>query len=362
MRLLLDAIRRAGVLEGEIHIAGWGEVSQTNVPSKLAVLKVLLRMLVAYPAALWSLIRSSRGASILLPYPGIVEIFLIAPLARIMRRKLVLDAFLPIYDTIVVDRGFAKPGGPIARIIWWFERLALRLADVILVDTDSHGDYFAQEFGIEPSRFCTVLVGAEKQFALHGDREPVDDVLGKDDGRPIVLFYGQLIPLHGVPTILEAARNYDGPEARWVVIGLGQLEPLLREATSHPAGSPVEWIEWVEYERLPDVIARAEICLGVFGASDKAARVIPNKLFQQLAVGKSVITRASPAVDALAQRFPGALQTVPADDPKALADAVALAISDRTSLAPLQADALAELSPDAGIARLIERLADQNVR
>ncbi|MEM9501346.1 MAG: glycosyltransferase [Pseudomonadota bacterium] len=359
VRLLLDAIRRAGALEREIHIAGWNKVAQTNVPSKLAFLGVLLRMAFAYPGALWRLIRSPRHATILLPYPGIVEIFLIAPLAWVMRRTLVLDAFLPIYDTIVIDRGLAKPGGLIAAMIWRFERLALRLADIVLVDTDSHGEYFACEFGIDSARFHTVLVGAEEQFFSQSAHGSVDDLLGPEDGRPIVLFYGQLIPLHGVPTILEAAKIYDGPEARWVVIGLGQLEPLLREATAEPESSPVEWIEWVEYERLPAVIARADVCLGVFGASDKAARVIPNKLFQQLAVGKPVITRESPAVDGLAARFPNILRTVPANDPRALANVVKSALIKGSELLPLPAISLAELSPDAGVLRLLKRLDDQ---
>lgn len=356
VRLLLDAIRRAGALEREIHIAGWGSVSQTNVPSKLAFLKVLARMAFAYPLALWRLVRSPRGVAILLPYPGIIETLLIAPLAWVMRRPLILDAFLPLYDTIVVDRGLAKPGGLLAGAIWQFERFAMCLADIILVDTDSHGEYFSREFRIDHARFQTVLVGAEQQFLPTSGRESADDLLGPDDGRPLVLFYGQLIPLHGVPTIIEAARIYDGPDARWVVIGLGQLEPLLREATADPARSPVEWIEWVDYDRLPAVIARADVCLGVFGASDKAARVIPNKVFQQLAVGKRVITRASPAMDGLAERFPDAIRTVPADNPRALAQAVAITLSERDALTPLPRTVLSELSPDAGVARLLERL------
>ncbi len=358
VRLLLDALRRNGALESEILIAGWEQVAETNVPSKWAFFKVLLRLLLGYPRALIRLFRSPKGASILLPYPGIVEIMLVGPLARLMRRKVVLDAFLPVYDTIVMDRGFLKPTGLRARLIHWFEGTALRFADVILVDTDSHGEYFAREFGISKERFVTVLVGAEGHFAPNADQDRVEDVLGPVNDTPIVLFYGQLIPLHGVPTILEAAKTYDGPPARWVMVGRGQLEPVMREITADPTTSPVEWIEWVDYERLPAVIARARLCLGVFGASDKAARVIPNKLFQQLAVGKPVITRASPAVDGLAERFPDTLRTVPADDPQALADAVAQALSPSAALVPLPVASMVELSPDAGVAKLIERLRD----
>ena len=48
------------------------------------------------------------------------------------------------------------------------------------------------------------------------------------------LFVGKLIPLHGLETILEAARR--APELRFRVVGSGQLEPLL---DARPAN--VEW-------------------------------------------------------------------------------------------------------------------------
>ncbi len=367
VRLLIDAVRRAGALEDNILIPAWQQVAQTNVPSRFSVLKVLAKIALGYPRALMRLARAKKGAAVLLPYPGIIEILLIAPLARLMGRKIVLDAFLPIYDTIAGDRALVKSKiltGP----IWWFEKIALGLADQIIVDTDQHGEYFAKEFGIAAERFVTVLVGAEGNFtALPKSGQPAPDVsdtadlLDPEDRRPIVLFYGQLIPLHGLPTILAAARLSADLDARWVIIGKGQLEPMLSEELSGGADSNIQWIEWVDYERLPAVIARADVCLGVFGASDKASRVIPNKLFQQAAMGKLVITRASPAVDALAARFPDSLRTVPADDPRALADAVAGALAGtRKAASPHKKRwseaALRELSPDAGVAELLEKL------
>ncbi|MBV7259477.1 glycosyltransferase [Erythrobacter crassostreae] len=356
VRLLIEALRRKGALAEEIHVSGWKDVPQTNIPSRIAFVKVLLKLIIGYPRALWRLARSEKGVAVLLPYPGIVEIFAIAPIARLMRRQVVLDAFLPIYDTVVVDRALVKSRGLIAKLIWWFERTGLRLADIILVDTDSHGEYFAQEFGLDHGRFQTVLVGAESHFSPGANSDPVEDLLGPRDDRPIVLFYGQLIPLHGVPTIIEAAKLSRGKGARWVIIGRGQLEPVMRKTMASEGGSAIEWIEWVDYERLPSVIARADICLGVFSSSDKAARVIPNKLFQQLAVGKPVITRDSPAVDTLANEFPATLRTVPADDPQALADAVDAALKDKNALAPLPQQSLRELSPDAGVDALVSRL------
>jgi glycosyltransferase involved in cell wall biosynthesis len=356
VRLLLDALRRSGRLQEEIAITGWERVPETNIPSRASWLRVLVRMVASYPGALLRLLRTTRGSAILLPYPGIVEILLLGPLARLLGRPLLLDAFLPLHDTIVNDRGLLAHG-PAERLLWHFEKACLRRADLIIVDTDCQGDYYAEEFGLPRERFITVLVGAEPQFSPDPPSgDDATDLLGPPDGAPIVLFYGQLIPLHGVETIIAAAQLARGSGARWVIIGRGQLENLLRARRIESLQPAIEWIEWVDYNRLPAVIVRATLCLGVFGRSAKAARVIPNKVFQQLACGKPVLTRHSPAVDELSQRFPRSVLTVAPGDAAALAEAVAAVLKGERQAEGIEPAALGELTPDHGLRRVLERV------
>ena len=90
----------------------------------------------------------------------------------------------------------------------------------------------------------------------------------------------------------------------------------------------VEWVEWVEYEQLPEEIQRAGCALGVFGTSAKASRVIPNKAFQALACGTPLVTADTPAARELLVDGESAL-LVPAGDPEALAGAVRRLADDR---------------------------------
>src|SRR4029453_14248254 len=83
----------------------------------------------------------------------------------------------------------------------------------------------------------------------------------------------------------------------------------------------VEHVPWVEYEQLPDELRRASCALGIFGTSAKAARVIPNKVFQALACGTPVVTADTPAARELLRDGVSAL-LVPPGDPQALASAV----------------------------------------
>lgn len=356
VRLLLDALRRRGVLAGEIHFDVWGAIEDKSVAGWKRLARAAFAWFFGMPRALWRLRKVDRETHVLLPYPGTPEIFFVSLFARRKGGKVLFDAFLPIHDTIVGDRGLLRDGRLLARFLKLFEGIGLRLADVILTDTDQHADFLSKEYGIERDRFLTVLVGAEPQFAPVEEFDSVDDLIGSPDGRPVVLFYGQLIPLHGLATIIEAARLVRGQGIHWIIVGKGQQEPLLRNFLERGGDRDITWISWVDYERLPALIARADLCLGVFGASDKAGRVIPNKLFQVLAMGKPAITRSSAAVDDLARRYPETLVTVPADDPGALSKAAVAMLSSSANRRSLPAEAIRELGPDQGVARLIARL------
>jgi glycosyltransferase involved in cell wall biosynthesis len=69
-------------------------------------------------------------------------------------------------------------------------------------------------------------------------------------------------------------------------------------------------------------IHAADMCLGIFGESGKAGRVIPNKAYQVLSCGKPLITRDSEAIRELFPfQVPGIL-LIPPGDPDLLAQAV----------------------------------------
>jgi glycosyltransferase involved in cell wall biosynthesis len=89
----------------------------------------------------------------------------------------------------------------------------------------------------------------------------------------------------------------------------------------------VEWVPWVDYERLPDELRRAGCALGIFGTSDKARRVIPNKAFQALACGTPLVTADTPGARELLVDGQSAL-LVPPGDAKALANALQLVAND----------------------------------
>ena len=123
----------------------------------------------------------------------------------------------------------------------------------------------------------------------------------------------------------------------------------------------LRWVPWVPYAELKDWIHRADVCLGIFGNSDKAARVIPNKVFQILATGTPLITRDSPAIRELLSPDTDGVWLIPPADAVVLASAVsALAAAPRgatprgTVRPATYSDIMARITPSSVGAKLME--------
>ena len=84
----------------------------------------------------------------------------------------------------------------------------------------------------------------------------------------------------------------------------------------------VRLIPWVDYQTLHELIHKADVCLGIFGDSDKAGRVIPNKVFQIIQSEKPLITRKSEAILELLHPDTPGVFLVDAASPQALAQVI----------------------------------------
>jgi glycosyltransferase involved in cell wall biosynthesis len=191
------------------------------------------------------------------------------------------------------------------------------LAGLVLADTRAHLGLYDQ---ISPGVLAkgeVLPLGADDAIFYPRPEVEVDPLL--------VVFHGTFVPLQGIETIIEAAALLDRDGVRIKIIGDGQTRPSIDRAI-RSTGARVELSGQLPIEELPAHLAGAAVCLGIFGTSDKAARVVPHKLFDSLALGRPVVTRDSPAIGSLFEE--GELVVVPPSDPEALASAIRQLIHD----------------------------------
>ena len=290
--------RRAGVDVDEYHAPVWDEQRHKfgiGVSSALRLARAEAQ-LVRKPKVDFDVL--------LVGYPGHFDM----PLARRAAgdRPLVFNPLLSLFDSMVLDRGRFGSGSPTGRLLKALDRRAMRIADLVIADTDAHADFFAALAGIPRSRVDVCFLGAEEPPFVPGWR--------RGDSFHC-LFYGKMIPLHGLDTILEAARL--APEIPFRIAGAGQLDSKLE--TGLPPN--VDWVGWVPHASIPDELHSAGCALGIFGTTDKAGRVIPNKAFEALACGTPLVTADTLASRELLEDGVDAL-LVPPGDPDALAAAI----------------------------------------
>jgi len=353
-RILMQGLRENGVEVIECHTQVWHDIEdKSRLRRPGARLRYGWRWFSAYPNLLWRYLRLPKHDLVMVGYLGQFDVLLIRPLAWLRRVPLIWDTFLSLYDTVVDDRALVSARHPLAYLLYAWEWLALRMPELILTDTRAHGRFFAERFGAKPTRIVRVLVGAEPRAFMPSARgtRPLPK------SRPYrVLFYGQFIPLHGMDVIARAMHLCADEDISWDVIGDGQQTEQFRALLEHYAPTDLTWTPWVPYETLIRHIHAADLCLGIFGTSDKAARVIPNKVYQVVAAGRALITADTPAARELLSPGPGVI-LVPSGDPEALAQA----IREMRQRCPLAAAAqlaglATQITPRIVVRELVERL------
>lgn len=262
----------------------------------------------------------------LVAFPGQEAMFL----ARMLTRKpIVFDAFASHYGGYILDRKKASPRSFRAWRYRFLDRWSCRLASQVLLDTQEHINFFIREYGLSPKKFNRVFVGTDSDIMHPASAEPV--------GSFTIHFHGTNIPLQGIPHILQAAEFLTGKGMMFNLIGVNRPR--------------------VPYEQLVPAMAGAHVCLGVFGETPKTPLVIPNKIYEAIAMRKAVITADTPAIRELFTDEDMLL--VPAGDARALADAIVRLRDDpalRTALAEHgHATLLAHATP-ALIGRQLARL------
>lgn len=293
----------------ELHAPVWPAAGARAVMAGAGVFPV--GRVLSAQRALWAQrSRIEEADVVLVPYPGHFDMWVAARVCRLAGKPLAFDPFVSLHETAVEDRRLFPAGSLRARLARAVDRIALRLADRVLADTAAHADYFAALGGIPREKVAVVPLGANERLF----RCPPP---GREGGCE-VLFYGTMIPLHGVSTILDAARLLVDEPIRFHLVGTGQY-PIERELAAAELPN-VRWTRQLAYEALPGAIAEADICLGIFGTSEKAARVVPHKVYEAAAMGRAIITADTAAVR---EAFPeDSLVRVPAGDPVALAEAI----------------------------------------
>ncbi len=309
-----------------------------------------LRILVAWALLLWRSRRLDRPDVVLVGYMGHFDVHLAR--RRFRGSTIVLDHLIGLADT-AADRRI-EPERLVSRLLAALDRSAVRAADLVLCDTDEQADALE----LPASSTVVVPVGAHEAWFAAGEAAAARVDAAATDHPLRVVFFGLFTPLQGTPVMGAAAallRSRDVP-VTFTFIGGGQDAAATFELMGDDPN--VRRIDWIDADALPVVVADHDVCLGVFGTTPKAQRVVPNKVYQGAAAGTVVVTADTPCQRETLDGF-GVLVTP--GDPEALADALADLAADlattRKRREQTRREAVRRFAPAVVVTPLLERLA-----
>jgi glycosyltransferase involved in cell wall biosynthesis len=267
-------------------------------------------------------------------------------LARLVFRRtpILLDHLIFAADT-ARDRG--ETGGLKLSLLRLVDRAALSAADVIIVDTEEHREMVRES---RRARAVVLAVGATDPW--FESARPADHVAAD---RLRVIFFGAFTPLQGAPVIGRALAELAGDAIEVTMVGRGQDHAETLAAAR--GNERVTWLDWVDFDELPKLVADHDVCLGVFGTTPKALNVVPTKVFQGAAAGCALVTSGSAPQRRLLE---AAAVFVPPGDPAALGVALRRLAANQGELIRMR-EAARRLArdrfvPDQIVRPLVDRL------
>ena len=249
-------------------------------------------------------------------FPG-QEVMFLAKL--ICRKPIIFDVFTSHYMGYILDRRYFSEKSWRAKYYRFLDRWSCKLADIVILDTQAHIEYFAKEFNLPASKFRRIWLGANT--ALHQPKIKSQNSLFS------VLFWGSFIPLQGVEYIIQAAKILEREPIIFNLVGRGQTYDANKKLAGELGLKNLNFLGRISDEDLVKQIQDTDLCLGTYSDGLKADITIQNKIFESLASRKAMVTEKTSSIGELLTDGQGVLFCDKAD-PKDLAEKILLLKND----------------------------------
>lgn len=210
----------------------------------------------------------------------------ILPFVRLITlgKPLVFDEFINLVEWVIYEHHKFDEASLPAKILYNFYRFWLKTASIITTDTQSHARYSSDLMDIPINKYMPLTVSTDEQTFTDLAEKPK-----AKKGSFKVFYYGSMLPLHGIDTVIKAITLLKNQDIELVLIGgKDNIKSVVADAQQN--GISITYKKWVPFDELPSYVQQADICLGgPFGDTVQSQFVITGKTYQFLQMGKPVI-------------------------------------------------------------------------
>lgn len=263
------------------------------------------------------LLSLERGSEVVLEHPSQLNFLIAFPISRLRRHKLTTDFYVGLHDTLVMDRGLVRRDGLLAKTLSRIDKLTLRNSDRLIFASHSDRRRFSEKAGVPLDKSAVLLPSPPNFFKPPINYKPKRDVV----------FVGEFSPLMGLDVVLDCIKMPSMNKFTFTIVGTGQDSPKIKQIVGM---ENVKILDWVEYEKLPELYADHKLSLGIFGSSQKAESVFPNKIMESLRSGVPCISASGEIKDYFGTEI--GVQLVPEKSSNVLAEEIERLLTDDSFL------------------------------
>lgn len=171
------------------------------------------------------------------------------------------------------------------------ERNNMKNADRVISVNEGLREYTVS-MGARREQTEVIRTGVDfNHFKLSTDGKQIREKYGIKNDEIVLFFMGWLYTFSGLKELaLEIAKLPDNNKIKLLVLGDGELWDTLQDIRSvNGLEDKIITINWQPYEDVPKYIAAADICLLPAYANDVMKYIVPIKIYEYMAMSKSVI-------------------------------------------------------------------------
>jgi glycosyltransferase involved in cell wall biosynthesis len=223
-------------------------------------------------------------------YPGHVDVYPAYIAAKLFGKKLVFNPLLIVYVGFSEEQGILNKKSLLGKVIKETEKVGYNLCDMVFADTPMQKEFLKNEMRVAEDKISVLPIGADNKGYEYSEYN------NTKSKKINVVYYGLYAPIHGVEYLIEAARKLrDDQDIEFTMVGSGnKYEETLSMAKKYNLQNVNFYPNVFEGEHLK-YLQNADIFVGFLKKHSSVDKVIPNKVYQGLALGRAVLTADSPA-------------------------------------------------------------------
>jgi glycosyltransferase involved in cell wall biosynthesis len=201
------------------------------------------------------------------------------------KTPLIYDAFVPFHEVYILEKKTANKTSIMSAWLWFLEWASLNLSDLVICDTNGNLKHYEEKYSINKDKLFLLFAGADEEIFKPTSKRT------SGSKNLTVGWWGDLLPVHGLNCILNAANKLKNENINFLLFGDSHVYEITKRFISKKKLKNIKVFKNVRVSENPEkALNELEVFLGgPFGVTPRTDRIIPLKVFESLASGMPTI-------------------------------------------------------------------------